>query len=65
MTKRTLFPLLFILSGCSNKGIYEQIQTNNRVNCGKLPNSQYEECIEGNSKTYDEYERERHESLNQ
>jgi len=55
---------LLVLSSCSNKGIYEQIQTNNRVECGKLSPSQYEECVEGNSKHYDEYERERQEVLN-
>lgn len=49
----------FIFSGCSYKGVYENIQTSNRVECGKLPPSQYEECVRGNSKPYDEYERER------
>jgi len=58
-----LFALTFILSSCSNKGIYEQIQTNNRVECGKLSPSKYEECIESSNKKYDEYERERQESL--
>jgi len=65
MSKRIYIPLIIILSSCSNQGIYEQIQTNNRVECGKHPHSDYEDCLEENNKPYDEYERERRESLNE
>jgi len=64
MSKRILILLLFVFSGCSNKGVYEQIQTNNRVECGRLPASQYDECVESNKMPYDEYERRRRETLN-
>jgi hypothetical protein len=60
-----LIPMVFILSSCSYKGLYEQIQTTNRVECGKQPSSQYEDCVEGSSKTYEEYENERQEALSE
>lgn len=57
-------PLLFVLlafAACSSKGAYDSIQLNNRIECSKLPPSQYDECIERASKPYEEYERERDE----
>ena len=53
--------LLAILSGCSNRAIYENIQHQNRQDCLTLPPSQYDECMEAASKRYDEYKRERDE----
>ena len=63
MKKGHFIVMLLIFSGCTNKGVYEQIQTNNRVECGKLSPSQYEECVQRASKRYDEYERERQDAL--
>lgn len=54
-------PLLF--AGCSKKAVYDNIQLNNRNECNKVPPSQYEECIERTSKSYEEYERERKEVI--
>ena len=51
-----------LIGACSNKAIYDNIQFNNRSDCAKLPTSQYDECIERASKSYDEYERERKEA---
>ena len=48
-----------LIGASSNKEIYDNIQLNNRQNCLKLPQSQYDECIVRFSKSYDEYERER------
>ncbi len=56
-----VLPLLFV--GCSNKAIYDNIQLNNRNECNKVPPSQYDECIERASKTYEEYERERNDTI--
>lgn len=57
-----LFVTLFIVA-CSNKVIYESIQSNNRMECGKLPQSQYEECMKKADKAYEEYKIEREEAL--
>lgn len=55
--------VVLLLGACSNKAIYDNIQSNNRMDCEKLPLSQYDECIERAEKSYDEYERERKEAL--
>ena len=55
--------VVLLIGACSNKAIYDNIQLNNRNDCAKLPPSQYNECIERASRSYDEYERERKETL--
>ncbi len=49
--------------GCSSRGAYEGIQVSNRVECSKLPPSQYDECMENANISYDEYERKRQEAI--
>lgn len=56
---------LIILVGCSNRGAYEGIQAGNRFECSKLPPSQYDECMKNANKSYEEYERERKEAIDQ
>ncbi len=53
--------LSVIIVGCSNKAVYDNIQLNNRRACNDVPASQYAECIERVSKTYEEYKRDREE----
>ena len=55
--------IALLVGACSNKAVYDNFQLNNRNDCAKLPPSQYEECMERASKSYDEYERERKEAL--
>ncbi len=50
---------------CSNRGVYDTIQTNNRLDCQTQPLSQQEECRRQAGKSYEEYERERQELLKQ
>jgi uncharacterized lipoprotein NlpE involved in copper resistance len=61
----TLFLVLLILAGCSNRAVYGGIQTSNRIECLELPPSQYDECMEDANRSYDEYEREREKDLGQ
>lgn len=65
--KATLLILIFliIIVGCSNRGTYEGIQAGNRLECSKLPPSQYDECMKNANKPYEEYERERKEAIGQ
>ncbi len=58
-----LFLTLLVLAGCSNRGVYEGVQASNRIECAKLPPSQYDDCMASANKPYDEYERERKEAL--
>ncbi len=60
-----LFLVLLVLVGCSNRGTYGGIQTGSRNECSILPPSQYDECMENASKSYDEYDRERKEALSE
>lgn len=55
--------LFIIVAGCSNRGIYENMQANNRLECAELQFFQYEECMEKTNKSYDEYRRERQEAM--
>ena len=61
MNKKTLFlPLAVLsLSACSNQQLYDTVQHNNEIECSKLPQAQYEECMAEIDQPYDEYERER------
>jgi len=59
----TLFLVILLLSACSNRGVYEGIQTGKRNDCLRLPSPQYEECMKDANKSYDEYERERKEAI--
>ena len=51
--------LFCLLSACSNQQVYTAIQENRKTECMKLPPSAYEDCIEGYTKSYAEYEKER------
>lgn len=51
--------IAFLLTACSNQQIYNAVQENRRAECGKPPQSQYEECLRDYDTSYDEYERER------
>lgn len=55
--------LLLCVIGCSNRGVYEGLQTGARNECSKLPSSQYDECMEATETSFDEYERERREVI--
>ena len=61
-----VFILLVSLSfsGCSSKELYESTQPKyNENECRKLPPHQYEECINQESQTYEEYKRARQEII--
>ena len=65
MKVKLLILILLFIAGCSYRGAYEGIQVSNRVECSKLPPSQYDECMKNANKSYDEYERERKETIAQ
>lgn len=61
-----LIPLIFVLVtlyGCSNRAVYEGIQTGNRNECVELHPSQYDECMDEANRSFNEYERERKASV--
>ena len=55
---------ILLLSGCSNKQIYNLIQPKyTEKECQKLPKTQYKECLNQKSMPFDEYEKERKEYI--
>jgi hypothetical protein len=50
-----------LLAACSERAVYDNLQHNNRLQCDKVPLSEYDACVERASKPYDDYERERRE----
>ena len=59
MKASLILVIALALLGCSNKQIYTAVQENRRLECSKLPQDQYEQCISEYDTPYDEYERER------
>jgi len=53
----------FLICSCSNEQIYTAIQVNQRLECSKLPQPQYEDCMKELETSYDDYERDRQELL--
>ncbi len=56
--------VLAIISACTNKQVYETIQTHKRLECQKLVRTaEYEKCMQEVSASYEEYTRNRDEVL--
>lgn len=58
-----ILALLLAVSGCSNRAVYENFQINQRNRCLEGPQAAYEECMEGTDKSFEEFEQERREYL--
>ncbi len=52
-----LVSLFLIVTGCSNKSIYEGIQINQRSQCAEKQGNEYLDCIDENKKSYEEYKK--------
>ena len=57
--------LLSSLYGCSNKEVYTAIQNNRQLECQKLPQVQYDECMSEYGQAYDEYEADRNKIISE
>lgn len=63
MNKLSILVLLLLVTACSNRAVYENMHIHQRNECLKVQPSVYEECMEGQNKSYEEYQREREEAL--
>lgn len=54
---------LVILTACSQRQIYDSVQTNNRNECERLSGVQRKECLERLAPDYQTYKRQRKELL--
>ena len=59
----SLVVLMMLLTGCSNKAVYQNLQLNKQQQCRQLPVSEYEHCMRNMAQSYEEYERQRQEAL--
>lgn len=57
--------LVLQTSGCSYRGVYDSLQANQRQQCEKLPQPEYEDCIERVNGDYETYKRQREEVVNE
>ncbi|GAB3019872.1 hypothetical protein [Bowmanella dokdonensis] len=64
-TTLTLMLLVLCITGCSNKAVYNNFQINKRNECLKLPPTEYDRCMEGMDRSYEEYEKAREEVVDQ
>ena len=55
----TILVLVSLVTGCSYRAVYENIQINRQRECSRVPPSVYDDCMKGVNKSYEEYERER------
>ena len=56
--------LISLSCGCNNQATYEAVQQGQRNECAKLPQGAYEDCMREVDTPYDEYERQRQETIN-
>ena len=61
----SVFILSLACSGCSHRQTYEGMQASQRLECLKVPASQYDECMEKANKPYHIYKKEVEEILNE
>lgn len=54
---------LLLLTGCSTKGVYQDLQRNKHNQCVQLPVSEYQKCMQDMSKSYEEYQQQREQVL--
>ena len=55
--------ITLLIGACSNKAMYDSFQYSNRNDCMKLPQTQYEECMQRANMSFHEYEMERKEAI--
>ena len=49
-----------VLAACTNKQVYETIQSHERLECQKIVRqTEYQECMRQINQSYEDYERER------
>ena len=55
----SLIALVFLLGACSNQQLYTAAQQHQQLECSKLPQSRFEECMREVEGSYRQYQRDR------
>lgn len=58
-----ILSVCLVISACSNKAVYQDLQRNKRNECMQVPQSEYERCMRNMEQSYEDYERQRQEAL--
>jgi len=59
----TVLISFIILQGCSSRQIYDSLHNNQKIRCQRLSPSQYSDCMEQVSDSYDKHTRQRDEVI--
>tara|TARA_R110002049_G_scaffold23490_62_gene82891 strand:+ start:2138 stop:2344 length:207 start_codon:yes stop_codon:yes gene_type:complete len=59
MKLTALVVLLAALVACTHEQVYNNVQHNQQLECSKLPQVRFEECMKNYDQSYEDYERER------
>jgi len=51
--------LVIYMQACSTRQVYDSIQYNERLKCQEVHHSEYDDCIERTSESYDKYKEKR------
>ena len=63
MTLSGIVVLALLLVACTHEQVYNSVQQNQQLECSKLPQVRYEECMKEFDESYKDYARERQELL--
>ncbi len=55
--------LIIYIQACSSRQVYDSIQHSQKLECQKVPYSEYDECIERTNESYDNYKQKREEVI--
>lgn len=55
-----LFILALIITSCSQKAVYDNLQYSHVASCEKLKSNHYEDCLSQYSDSYEDYTAKRH-----
>ncbi|EAT11657.1 hypothetical protein HF888_03245 [Bermanella marisrubri] len=58
-----VFGAFVFLAACSNRAVYDGIKVGQENECRRLPEPQREECLDNINTSYDEYQRQRQEVI--
>jgi hypothetical protein len=59
----TLLASVLLMASCSTANWYQGAKASGEAKCRELPPGQYEECMRGYDKTYNEYKKQREEAI--
>ena len=63
LTAITLLAGALVLASCSTANWYQGAKASGEAHCRTLPQGEYQDCMRGYDKTYNEYKKQREEAI--